>query len=65
MKPLTDLEYVEYYAQLLSADPSLFSQQARLVSAQLQGSRTLFTNWFKGKDFKVEARKYLKGRGLI
>lgn len=65
MKPLTDLEYVEYYAKLLKKDPSLFQQQAQLITSQLQGSKSLFTNWFKGKDFKIEARKYLKGRGLV
>lgn len=65
MKPLHDLDYVELYAQKIRDDPALFKQQQGLIRSQLQASSSLFRKMFSGKDFKTEARKYLKGRGLL
>jgi len=69
MKPpkkiMTDLDYVEFYAQKLREDNRYFKQHKKFIEAQFTASSSLFRNMFKGKDFKTEARKYLKGRGLI
>lgn len=65
MKPLHDLDYVERYAQEMKDNPSLFKQQQLLIESQLQASASLFVQMFAGKDFRTEARKYLKGRGLL
>jgi hypothetical protein len=63
--PKTDLDYVEVYAENLRTNPKLFEQQKMLINNQLESSINFFQNRFKGKDFKTEARKYLKDRGLI
>jgi hypothetical protein len=63
--PKTDLDYVEIYAENLRDNPKLFNQQKVFIESQMKSSRSFFQNLFKGKDFKTEARKYLKGRGLI
>lgn len=65
MKPITNYDYVELYARKLKEDNSLFKQQKKFLEAQFKSSASLFSNWFVGKDFKTEARKYLRGRGLI
>ena len=65
MKPITNNDYVELYARKLRDDNSLFIQQKKLLEAQFKGSASLFSNWFAGKDFKTEARKYLHKRDLI
>ncbi len=62
--PLTDLEYVQYYAEKMKKDNKYFAQQKILIDSQIKSSRTLFQNQFKS-DFKKEARKYLKGVGLL
>ncbi|MDP3733759.1 MAG: hypothetical protein Q8R37_00890 [Nanoarchaeota archaeon] len=61
---MKEIDYVELYAQKVREDSSLFTQQKRLIEAQLQGSSSLFKKMFSG-DFKVKARNYLRGRGLI
>jgi hypothetical protein len=63
--PKTDLDYVEIYAENLKKNSKLFEQQKMIVNSQIESSRSFFQNRFKGKDFKTEARKYLKDRGLI
>lgn len=63
--PKTDLDYVEVYAQNLKTNPQLFKQQKLLIDSQIKSSQSFFKNMFKGKDFKTEARKYLRARGLI
>jgi hypothetical protein len=63
--PKTDMDYVEIYAENLKTNPELFKQQKMLIESQMKSSRSFFQNRFKGKDFKIEARKYLKDRGLI
>jgi hypothetical protein len=63
--PKTDLDYVDLYAENLKTNPQLFEQQRMLINSQLKSSKSFFQNMFKGKDFKIEARKYLKQRELI
>ena len=69
MKPpkklMTDLDYVEFYANQLKDNNELFKQHKKFIEAQFTASSSLFRNMFKGKDFKTEARKYLKEIGLI
>jgi len=64
MIPKTDLDYVELYALKLRDDNSIFRQQKMLIESQLQSSSELFKKMF-GKNFKDNARKYLRIRGLI
>ncbi len=63
--PKIDKDYVEIYALELKKNPKLFKQQKILINSQIQSSRSFFKNLFKGKDFKKEAREYLKARNLI
>lgn len=63
--PKTDEDYVLLYAEALKKNPRLFEQQRIIINSQIKSSKSFFKNLFKGKDFKTEARKYLKGRGLI
>ena len=65
MKPKSDLDYVELYAEKLKKDNSLFKQQKKLIESQLHSSSSLFKKMFAGRDFKVCARKYLRGIGLL
>lgn len=63
---MNDLDYVEIYAKELKADSSLFKQQKRLIESQLQSSRAIFKEKFgAGKDFIINARKYLREIGLL
>lgn len=62
--PQSDLDYVVLYAEALKKNSSLFEQQKMLIESQMKGSRELFKNRF-GKNFKKEARKYLKQIKLI
>jgi hypothetical protein len=64
MKIMDDLDYVRLYAEKLKEDNRFFEQQAKLINSQIKSSASLFKNTFK-PDFKKEARKYLKGIGLI
>ncbi len=59
-KPETDLDYVELYAKMLREDNSLFKQQKKLIESQLKSSSSLFRKMFGKKDFKRNAREYLK-----
>jgi hypothetical protein len=64
--PETDEDYIILYAEELNANPSeIFKQQKMLIDSQMISSRSFFQNLFKGKNFKTEARKYLKTRGMI
>lgn len=58
------IDYVKLYAERLKQDNSIFKQQKLLIESQLKGSSSLFRDMFK-KNFKEEARDYLKKRGLI
>jgi hypothetical protein len=59
------MEYVDRYAEQLKVDNTLFVQQRMLIESQLQSSASFFSNAFAGQDFKREARKYLKQRGIL
>lgn len=65
MKILTDLDYVEIYAEKLKQDGSLFNQQKMLIESQIKASRSLFIKSFGKKNFKENARKYLKRVGIL
>ena len=66
MTPRTDLDYIEFYANKLKKDNSLFKQQKILIESQLRSSSDLFKNMFGTQnDFKINARKHLKSIGLI
>ncbi len=60
MKPKTDLDYVELYAERLKKDNTLFKQQKKLIESQLKSSSSLFRNMFGRADFRKNARKYLE-----
>lgn len=64
-KPLNDLDYVELFASKLKEDNHLFDQQKKIIEAQLKMSLSLFRNLFKDRDFKFEAREYLRKRLII
>jgi len=62
----TRLDYIEFYACELKKNNSFFNQQKMLIESQLQSSSSLFRKMFVSqKNFKDNARKYLKGIGLI
>lgn len=61
---MNDLDYVELYAKKLKEDNRFFEQQRELIENQMKASSSLFKNMF-GKNFKENARKYLKEVGLI
>lgn len=61
---MKEIDYVELYAKRLKEDNALFQQQKILIEAQLKGSSSLFKKMFSG-NFKVQAREYLRGIGLI
>ena len=66
MIPRTDSDYIEFYANKLKKDNSLFKQQKILIESQLHGSSDLFKKMFGTQnDFKINARKHLKSIGLI
>lgn len=65
MIPKTDSDYVKLYAEKLKEDNSLFAQQKKLIESQIKSSKSLFANSFSGKDFKKNARKYLREIGLL
>ena len=62
---LTDLDYVELYAEKLKEDNTLFKQQKILIESQLHSSKAIFMSKFGEKNFKLNARKYLREIGLI
>lgn len=61
MKPITNLDYVELYAR---ENNSLFAQQKKLIESQMLECSSTFKNIF-GKNFKTNAKKYLRKVGLI
>ena len=63
-KPMDELDYVEFYANRMSKNNKYFTQQKMLIDSQIKASASLFQNRFK-KDFKKEARIYLKEIGLL
>lgn len=66
MIPKTDLDYVEHYAAKLKENADFFKQQKLIIESQLHSSTMLFKGMFgKGKQFKINARKYLKNTDRI
>lgn len=65
MKLMNDLDYVKLYSKKMKTDNSLFNQQKKLIEAQLNASASLFKKMFSNKNFKSNARKYLKNIGLL
>ena len=64
-KPMQDIDYVEFYAKELSGNNKLFEQQKKLIESQLKGSSSLFKKTFSNKNFKLNARRYLRKVGLL
>lgn len=64
LKIMNDSDYIILYAEKLKSNNDLFKQQKMLIESQMNASSSLFRNSF-GKEFKIEARKYLKSVGLI
>ena len=60
MRPKTDLDYIELYAEKLKKDNRLFKQQKALIESQLKSSSSLFRNMFGKTCFKEKARKYIR-----
>jgi len=61
----TDLDYVEFYAEQLKKDNSIFKQQKKLIESQLHSSSDIFKKMFgTKKTFKLNARNYLRKIGL-
>lgn len=64
MKGNTRLDHIELYAERLAADNSGFKQHKKIINSQLRASKELFSHKF-GKNFKKEARTYLRETGII
>lgn len=64
MRLMNDIDYVELFARKLKENNKLFGQQKMIINSQLKSSKELFRKMF-GNDFKLNARIYLKKRGLI
>ncbi len=66
MKPISDMDYVEFYAQKLKDNNLYFKKQKELIESQMKASREIFRNGFgKGKVFRINAREYLKKLGAL
>ncbi|HII17444.1 TPA: hypothetical protein HA361_06025 [Candidatus Woesearchaeota archaeon] len=65
-KPYTELDYIGLYAKRLHEDSgAYFRQHKRFLDSQYQSSREFFHQMFgEGEEFKKNARKYLKDRGI-
>jgi len=42
-----------------------YSVEDDVINAQIKGSNSLFSNMFKDGDFKIQAREYLRNRGIL
>jgi hypothetical protein len=62
---LRELEFVESFAKRLKNDNSLFQLQKQLIESHLHSLDNYFKNKFGDKNFKENAREYLKKIGLI
>lgn len=66
MKPLKDMDYVSFHAKRLKNDNTLFEEQRMFLESQLASGRELARRRFgTGRNFKRNARIYLKNIGLI
>ncbi len=64
MKLMDDQHYIEIYAEKMKENKNLFKQHKKFIESQLNGSEALFRKMF-GKDFKLNARKYLRSIKLL
>ena len=64
-KIMTDLDYVEYYADKLRGDNRYFKQQKELIESQMHSSSATFKKMLSKQNFKSDARKYLKSINLL
>lgn len=62
---LRESEFVEYFAIRLRDDNRLFLLQKKLIESYLHSLDNYFKNKFGDKNFKENARKYLRKIGLI
>lgn len=59
-KPVSNLDYVVYYAKKLKVNPRYFSSHKKFIDSQYKASQNLFRKRFGvGDEFKRNARKYL------
>ena len=65
MKFKDDLDYVEFYANMLKNDNRFFAQQKMLIESQMQSSSLIFKKMLGKKNFKNNARQYLRKVGLL
>ena len=63
--PKTDEDYIKLYAESLKKNPELFKQQKMLIDSQIKASRSLFKTFGKEEEFKLNARRYLRGIGML
>jgi len=63
--PLTDIEYIEYYAKRLKNNSKYFKQQKEFIESQMKISSSLFLRRFSKEDFNANAREYLKNIGML
>jgi hypothetical protein len=61
---MKEIDYISYYAKKMKEDNAYFKDQKMLIESQLKSSREIFKNKF-GKDFKKNARLYLKEVGIL
>lgn len=64
MKGNSRTDHIELYSEKLAIDNSGFKQHKKIINSQLRASKELFKNKF-GKQYKKNARKYLKEIELI
>ncbi|MBU2615815.1 MAG: hypothetical protein KKC19_01810 [Nanoarchaeota archaeon] len=64
--PINDEDYVEIYSLALKENNKFFKQHKIIINSQIASSRQIFRNKFgNSKDFKKQAREYLKKIGVI
>ena len=63
--PKTDEDYIKLYAESLKKNPELFKQQKMLIDSQIKANRSLFKTFGKEEEFKLNARRYLRGIKLL
>ncbi len=64
-KPKNNLDYIILYSERLKKDNSLFKQQKMIIESQMKASSSLFRKMFRDKNFRTEARKYLRAVTII
>jgi len=62
---LRELEFIEYFAIRLRNDNRLFNLQKEIVEGHIHSLNKYFKNKFGDKNFKENAREYLKRMDII